>query len=72
VLGGVLPLVPVGHGLGEGLFLGQVALAHRLVAGGPELMPPGPLVVALLAGGFRFGALDPNLRSRLGRSRRWG
>ena len=53
--GGVLPFGPVGHGLGEGVFLGLVPVAHRPVAGGPGLVPPGPFVVAGLAGGFGLG-----------------
>src|ERR1700735_5812768 len=49
-LGVLLPLGPVVHGLGEGFLLRPVAVAHRPVAGGPELVPVGALVIAVFAG----------------------
>ena len=53
--GGVLPFLPVGHGLGEGLFLLLVVVAKGAVAGGQVLVPCGAVVVAGLAGGVGFG-----------------
>ncbi len=48
--GGVLPFLPVGHGLGEGLFSLLVVVAQGPVAGGQVLVPRGAVVVAGLAG----------------------
>ena len=44
--GGVLPVLPVGHGLGEGVFALLVGLAQGPVAGGQTLLPCGAIVVA--------------------------
>ena len=53
--GGLFPFLPVGHGLGEGLFLLLVVVAQGPVAGGQVLVPRGAVVVAGLAGGVGFG-----------------
>ena len=49
-----LPFLPVGHGLGEGLFLLPVVVAHGAVAGGQVLMAGGAVVIASLSGGIGF------------------
>jgi hypothetical protein len=53
--GGVFPVLPVGHGLGEGVFLLLVEVAQGPVAGGQGVVPLGMVVVAGLAGGLGFG-----------------
>ena len=53
--GGVLPVLPVGHGLGEDGFLLLVAVAHRPVGGSQFLVPSGASIVTGLAGGVGFG-----------------
>ena len=52
--GGLLPVLPVGHGLGEGVFSLLVEVAQGPVAGGQGLVPLGAVVVAGLAGGLRL------------------
>ena len=56
--GGMIPFLPVGHGLGEGPFSLLVVVAHGPVGGGQGLVPRGALVGADLAGcgGFCGGA----------------
>ncbi len=53
--GGVLPLPPVGHGLGEDGFLLPVAIGHCPVGGGQFLVPTGAGMVTGLAVGVGFG-----------------
>ena len=71
MLGGLFPLVAVVHGLGEGVFLLPVVVAHRLVAGCPVLVAGGAVVVAVLAGCLGFGVLG-GWRSARRRGRRAG
>ena len=52
---GLFPFLPAGHGLGEGLLLLLVVVAHGAVAGGQVLVAGGAVVVAGLAGGLSFG-----------------
>jgi hypothetical protein len=49
--GGVFPVRPVGHGLGQGLFLLLVQVTQGLVGAGQGLLSAGAVVVAGLAGG---------------------
>lgn len=51
----MVPVLPVGHGLGEGVFSLLVEVAQGAVAGGQGLMLSGVVVVAGLAGGVGFG-----------------
>ena len=48
--GGMIPFLPVGHGLGEGPFSPLIVVAQGAVAGGQGLVPSGAVVVAGLAG----------------------
>jgi hypothetical protein len=51
----VVPVLPVGHGLGEGLLSLLVEVAQGPVAGGQGVVLLGVVVVAGLAGGVGFG-----------------
>jgi hypothetical protein len=53
--GGLLPFPAVSHGLGEGLSLLLVVVAHGAVAGGQVLVPGGAVVVVGLTRGSGFG-----------------
>jgi hypothetical protein len=56
--GGVLPVLPVSHCLGKGLFLLLVVIAHGSTTGGQVLVAGGAVVIVSLAGsvGFSVGA----------------
>jgi hypothetical protein len=51
----LLPFPAVSHGLGEGLSLLLVVVAHGAVAGGQVLVPGGAVVVVGLTRGSGFG-----------------
>ena len=53
--GGMIPVLPVGHGLGEGPFSPLVMVAQGAVAGGQGFVLPGAVVVAGLAGRIGLG-----------------
>ena len=56
------------HGLGEEGFLLPVAVAHRPVGGGQDLVPPGARMVAGLAGGVGFGGGADGAQVGVGRA----
>jgi hypothetical protein len=53
--GDLVPFLPGGHRLGEGLFSLLVEVAQGAVAGGQMIMAGGAVLVAFLAGGLGFG-----------------